>query len=44
MLDLPLEEVFHEPPADVVPNIVYHHFSKSDVGRYGFFPRAEGTE
>jgi len=27
-----------EPPADIVPKIVYHHFSKSDVGRYGFFP------
>jgi len=33
-----------EPPTDVVPKIVYHHFSKSDVGRYGFFPRAVGTE
>lgn len=32
-----------EPPTDVVPKIVYHHFSKSDVGRYGFFPRTAGT-
>lgn len=31
-----------EPPTDVVPKIVYHHFSKSDVGRYGFFPRTAG--
>lgn len=29
-----------EPPTDVVARIVYHHFSKSEVGRYGFFPRA----
>lgn len=29
-----------EPPTDVIPKIVYHHFSKSEVGRYGFFPRA----
>lgn len=29
-----------EPPTDVVPRIVYHHFSKSEAGRYGFFPRA----
>ena len=29
-----------EPPTDVVPRIVYHHFSKSEVGRYGVFPRA----
>jgi hypothetical protein len=28
-----------EPPSDVVQRIVYHHFSKSEVGRYGFFPR-----
>jgi len=28
-----------EPPEDVVPRAVYHHFSKSEVGRYGFFPR-----
>jgi hypothetical protein len=28
-----------EPPTDVVAGIVYHHFSKSEVGRYGFFPR-----
>lgn len=33
-----------EPPTDVVPNIVYHHFSKSDVGRYGLFPRVRIVE
>jgi hypothetical protein len=32
-----------EPPDDVVPRIVYHHFSKSEVGRYGFFPHAKGV-
>lgn len=28
-----------EPPPDVRREIVHHHFSKSDQGRYGFFPR-----
>lgn len=28
------------PPADLAGVMVYHHFSKSETGRYGFFPRA----
>lgn len=28
-----------EPPANLRSDIVHHHFSKSDTGRYGFFPR-----
>lgn len=31
-----------EPPTDLADHIVYHHFSKSDTGRYGFFPRTGG--
>jgi hypothetical protein len=27
-----------EPPSDVRDVVNYHHFSKSGVGRYGFFP------
>jgi hypothetical protein len=28
-----------EPPTDLSNTVKHHHFSKSEAGRYGFFPR-----